>query len=62
MWRGRLEACCFVESIRFDITSGPAGNFLCATGANAKKNDLGISEMRISSALYRSFLLSAYVL
>lgn len=37
MWRGRLEACCFVGSIRFDITPGPAGNFLRAIGANTKE-------------------------
>lgn len=62
MWRGRLEACCFVGSIRFDITPGPAGNIFACNMSQYKRKDLGISEMRISSALNRNFLLCAYVL
>lgn len=57
MWRGRLGGCCFVGSIPFEFRTGGRwgeGFFLRALGANAKRKDVGISEARISSALYNT--------
>lgn len=59
MWRERLGACCFVGSIPFDFSTGTGRGFFAC---NRSQCNLSISEVRISLALYRSFLLSAYVL